>query len=1160
MFDGFRRGLRLFLGGSRPALVAEEERPEAPSELSSTDGYLRILQQDAQVKLQPTFAAEPMLVVPGQLDGSLSSVRGQVAGRDALILSFPVLIAGRSRKLQITIARLGQARPDASFVLVRASRRRVPPADQALELVYSHEDSEMRYLVEMDLEVPPVGFREFTRQRAVFEEVPPVSQMVAFLKATIHHRRTALRSLSSLARRVQEPHVQSMIAVMQETLSQSHDFSNPVLTDLGVDLTRVGRPINPNTLAAMTLLADIWLEKLTREHLDALIERGVVLETSLVAAEAAAAFLGVESEPWREIRPPLSESDEVERARAFLQSTVGRRTALTILADLAEDSGSERSRTRVARLMERVGPDQVLTNDEHEALKTYLANLGRPVQPDTLAALGIYVDFEAGILSEEDIEGLTPQRGFLDTSLYGMVAISGAFDAELRPLRVEAERQSLLWESLIQLLRLTRGGLVARFLEPDQAGVLTLCVTSPTEIVPLRSRGLTFTGEILAHLPVLDYLHEHDLEVLARACPGLMACFGSEDKKVQWRKLDSAHRATDAATRELLKGAFSFIDGYHLYNFLGRVVGRTEKVQASDLRWRKDFVTLYRDQRGNAHYRFVEKLASEQELLEPPEHGQEWSGEVVEFPDLTGCPARLYEPSHDFLLGRPEERGLRQQRLDRIYDGLEAHLTRPWVWYNLAQHPHHLARLRQRLRTPSLRALLVGVVDLPTRNALVQALSGQGEARVELEVAEPLLQSLDLAEMEDFAVLSILYRMCQEIELPGLRKYYHREKFRELLLDRLFALSDSSDPVVRMQAARLMGTDLVAYAPQQQLAVSYALSRFLENEKSGIARAAARSLAALSLEELAPLPETVQGRLVGSKRRAKARKKGRTVDPQELEEIQAELDEWLQSSEAALSPLTRRLADPTRMATLTDWVARLNDTFRSDASMEEHRFLMLLPEDELDRLLRESVRAWQDFAEERKSSLRDLLQVENLSELVREFRSYAAGRGAALENPWLIHLEPNQACTVRGKERLSPLFARLAESSEALLVRWLPRPEEARLLSGQPELFLHCGSLFADELLVLRLRQHRFVPMYDRDTPLRRDPAIEKDMRSLAAIARQPGERSTVSPAQMPSGGAPSLTGLAITVSGVFNIPSENLRLVQTMLAGLIPRYERLQL
>ncbi|MEW6280253.1 MAG: hypothetical protein AB1758_16615, partial [Candidatus Eremiobacterota bacterium] len=1052
MFDGFRKGLLMLFGRQKPGPSPEQVPPPGPQELSSREARLKVRQNGDSVHLSADFSEAPICTLPGCLEGPMSTVRGQVGGRDALLLSFPLQVAGKSHKIQVTVARHGNREPGPDFELVRANRRRVPPADQALEFVFADHDSQLRYLVEMDLEIPPVGFREFTRSRAVFEEVPPVSQMVAFLKATIHHRRTTLRSLTSLVRRVEEAHVRQVVASMQETLSQSHDFSNLVLSDLQRDLQACGRTVNPNTLGALALLADIYLGGLTHFHIEALVEKGQPLENSIAAAEAVAGFLGVDrGDPrWRELRshldPPVE--DEVKRCAAFLQGAVGQRTALTILADLAEDSGSERSRSRVARLMGRVPPEQVLTNDEHEALRAYLVSIGRPIQPDTLAALGIYVDFEAGILSEEDIDALTPHRGFLDTSLYGMVAISGAFDAELRPFRLQADRQAQLWEGLTGLLGVTRGGIVARFLESDQPGYLTMCVTTSAEVEELHRKGLTFTGEILAQLPLLEHLHEADLDVFAAAQPGLMACFGSDDKRVQWRRLDSVRRPTDPGTLELLRGNHNFVDGYNFFHFLNRAVGSRVPVDEKKLKKRKNFVAVYQDQRGNAHYRYYPRW--EAAVLEPPQHGVEWAGQVVEFPNPRLMPSVLHEPSHDFLLGRPEERGLRQQRLDRIYAGLENYLTRPWLWYNLAQHPYHLARLRHHLKSPALRALLVGIVDSATRNALLAALAGQAGQRVEVELAEPLLQGLDLSELVDFTVLMVLYQMCLEVELPGHRKFYHREKFRDLLLDRLFALADSSDPVVRMQACRLMGTGLVALSPQQQLAVSYVLSRCLEGDRPMVARAAARSLAALGLEEQIPLPDLAGTRLAAAGRR-RAGKKKQTVDPAEVEELESELREW--SSGAGPSAAARRLEDPARAQALTRWMADVNQSFREDASLAEHRFLLLLPESRLDELLAASVAAWRAFAEEAGVPLLEVLEVEDRAHLVRMFRDHCGPRRPWLEKVEVFHLEPSQASTVGRPDSPQPLFFRAAEmlepgvESSLRLVRWLPDPDLARRLA-----------------------------------------------------------------------------------------------------------------
>ncbi|MEW6282710.1 MAG: hypothetical protein AB1758_29135, partial [Candidatus Eremiobacterota bacterium] len=76
-------------------------------------------------------------------------------------------------------------------------------------------------------------------------------------------------------------------------------------------------------------------------------------------------------------------------------------------------------------------------------------------------------------------------------------------------------------------------------------------------------------------------------------------------------------------------------------------------------------------------------------------------------------------------------------------------------------------------------------------------------------------------------------------------------------------------------------------------------------------------------------------------------------------------------------------------------------------------------------------------------------------------------------------------------------------------------------------------------------------------TPLRREPAVEKDLRVLAALARHWELPPEAPRSQSPSHVQVRLEALTVTVAGVFNIPSDNLRLVQTMLAGLLPRYER---
>ena len=70
-------------------------------------------------------------------------------------------------------------------------------------------------------------------------------------------------------------------------------------------------------------------------------------------------------------------------------------------------------------------------------------------------------------------------------------------------------------------------------------------------------------------------------------------------------------------------------------------------------------------------------------------------------------------------------------------------MTQPWVWYNLAQHPPHLARLRARLKSPRVRATLAGVVDLATRGRADAPLVRLRRVAVHLDW-QPVLRGLDL--------------------------------------------------------------------------------------------------------------------------------------------------------------------------------------------------------------------------------------------------------------------------------------------------------------------------------------------------------------------------------------------------------------------------------
>jgi hypothetical protein len=1129
MFERLRKGLGQLMrrGSEVGAAAAPSANVLIAEELSSRDAHLRITQTASAVCFQPDFADEPMLTLPGQLAGLLSTVhlQGVAAARTACRLEVPLQFEGRLYPVQITAVSYGERDPDASFSLSRASRRRIPPGEQAIEIVYGSDlDQQLRYLVQIDSHLRPVDFRDFSKHEAVFEEVPPVAQMIAFLKATLHHRRTTLKSLSSMARRADSPKVRDVIAAMQERLSQSQDFTTPAVQAAQTLLEERGLTVNRNTVTALCLLADIFLDTIRPSDLEALAEGGVALPTSATALLAVTSFLGTESAPtdWAARLPDSlpADADRAAEALAFLKQTVGQRNALSILADLADDSGSERSRQRVERLLARVSDSQQnLINDEHEALAAYLSNAGRPVQIDTITALGIYVDFEAGILSLDDIEALTPRRSFLDISLYSMLAIAGAFDVDLRAYRMPSFDRAQLWRWLERLVESSQGGAIARFIEKGEAGHLTLFLADRAAVRQCRKRGLDYHGEVMCRLPIIDYLQEHELAAFKATGNACIACFGSEEKRLQWRLLDEVVGARPGGLLDVLGGSFSFVDRYELYHFSQRVLARTVPAEAAALVGQRNLVAVYRDLRGSAQYHYLPSVASIADVITPPHQDWEWAGAIVEFPDLGDFPHHLIEPSHEYLLGQPDDRAPTQKRLDRIYGGLEARLGEPYRKVALDAHAAYAARLEESWRSPALRALLVGLCGPDERERLL----AQVHSRVDM--AEPLFVAIDSPQLLQFAALAVLAEIAHGG--PG-GAGFDADKLDELLLDQLYRAAESDDAEARDLACQIMGCAFGNPAVDHSLATSYVLSRFLESERPSISHSAARSLAALALRAWLPLP-----RLVTLSAHAHAGNAEAPAEGLPALDVTAALDEWAESlrgkRKSAKQTHDLALLEALRHAPHSrQQIGVLWQALEVALAGESGAVTLLSAQrDAVHGLLRQILQTWRDFAASFDMPLHRLVwEAFSSRGMLRAYESFVDERGErpTLEAPGL-KVRPSKGITL-------PELARWFEPSHVVL-----RQEKD-----------HAAWLLLD------VEARAFVPLLDaRGHDFELDSAEdEHDLEALAVlydalVADDGGARG----AGHPRPNETLLNELAAEVVRVFNLPPEHHRISLHMLLSL---------
>jgi hypothetical protein len=1102
--------------------------PEAaPQDFVVSEAGLRFTFVEGNLAILTTFGGPPLFTLENFPGVRPSTVRTERGGNPALLIHL-------GQDLTITCVQFGQTPPGQARALVRATRKRQPEGGQALEFTFAHERDQVRYLAELVPGLVPQGFREHAPVEAVFTEVPPLSQMVAFLKAILHQRRTALRSLKGLARRCADPRVRAGIDDFGARLNPNHDFNQPLIEELRQALEQQGRPVNLNTLIALCLMADLFLERIDSTHVDDLVNRDRPLLISEDAAAAAARFLGG--------RPVRAAGSDADRALGFLWAAVAERSARTILEDLAEDSGSETSRARVRRLLERVPPDQVLSNDEQEALRSYLAARGRTIHADTLAALCLYVDFEAGILVEEDIDALTPARSFVDHSLYALLAVAGAFEVEFRCLVLGDEDESVRWRGLECLVERGEQGVLARFLESGQPGFHTRHLPDLAAVQQARAAGLGFTGEVLVSFPVLDYLEVSDLRAFLGQQVPLLACFQSEDRSIRWRVIESASSLREDL--EVLTGPFGFIEGFRAYRFHGRVLGRVLPVRPEELVGRSSVVAVDRDHRGNSHYRFLAEVLAPEQMFQVLGQGLEWSGGIAVFPRVDGLPPDLIEPGPDYLLGRPEDTSAEVRRLELCFRAVRSVLQNPPEVLPLDQHPEAADRLRRALRSPQVRSALLEVVEPATRHILVRLAGEEGSPPPKaLRLAPALLDCLTLPEGQQVAALLVLQALCSSprVRIGGLHREWQPEAFQSLLQESLFYMAMSDSVELRSASWALLATEALGVDRSRREAAAYLLMRHLEGLQG---EEAARALAALALAPTVPLPPAVEiaepGFEVGTREREEA----------ELAGVRADLEAWLATSGGSgeIPARANLKGEDHKILALARLLVRLNRSWRLQEEAGRDRHLAVLAPG-LEQVLRQSMlQAWTAFAEARGTFLSRLVGSRN-KEVYQDYLTFLDSGTVRLPHPPRLDLpvEVLPAGETLGVGA-SPLFLRLAalipatgdHKGPSLLELPDASPAQIALDPGRCRVFSMDAPSWRDFLATGVVSDRSSMQI------------LEELYRSLA-----PGRPAPPSPPPRPPVSPPfdppeaDLEGLAQGLSHTFNLPRERHSAALTILVGL---------
>ncbi|MBI3929930.1 MAG: hypothetical protein HY319_30605 [Armatimonadetes bacterium] len=331
-------------------------------------------------------------------------------------------------------------------------------------------------------------------------------------------------------------------------------------------------------------------------------------------------------------------------------------------------------------------------NDEQRALRQMLAEAGRPVHANVVAALCLFVDVEAGLLTAEMLPRVTEGGAGYDTSSYALVAVAGAFDLPLRGLTLQPVPEDGGRALLQSLCDVTAGGLIGQFRKPAEPGHWMEMLDAVEDVDAALDSGMEFTGHVLARFPVIEPLNEPDLDLFLEAGHTVLACFSSDyDRAVVWRKLDQNDLlAPERAPGKL--GRFTFIQGYTAFSFNRQVLARLDFCEPESLDGK--VLTADKDSRGNHHYRLLEEVWGKEDLLPPTESGLAWTRQVVHFPSIEGIPELIYELGQTNLLGRKAV-AEDARTLNHLHGALRELLTHPIRHVSLRAEPELLARLEQ---------------------------------------------------------------------------------------------------------------------------------------------------------------------------------------------------------------------------------------------------------------------------------------------------------------------------------------------------------------------------------------------------------------------------------------------------------------------------------
>ncbi len=913
--------------------------------------------------------------------------------------------------------------------LVSATQGQVPPNSRSYDFLFHHDNEDYRYLIEIDNSIDVSGFKEVIDKRPVFQTVPPVAQMAAFLRAITRRKRTAINVLDNL-RTVASPASLASIEAIHQAEINGAEISHEVSERAKKLLQKQGKVITEQVLVAFSLFIDMELGTLASERL---------LKMRSIAPSQSAIYMVInyfggtldendwrglfdeEPRPLEEVRAETSVPPYSAAIEKF--STQVNRTPVQILQQISRESNSMRVVAFAEALQRKVGGGNIAINDQQLALLASLSAAGRRYNANTVMALCLFVDVEVNYVKESDIKNKDLAVEGFDTSTYAMLAVAGAFDVNLRGFSIVDLADEEIVTALPSIVRLTEIGFLGGFRKKNESRLVWHWVrTQQAAIRALRpNSNIEFARTILGAFPVIEQLSEIDLANMAESGRDFVAAFQSDfDKTLVWRRLkdipeDRFRSPLDASG---VRRNFSYIEGFSAYYFSRIVIGKLIDTTADKLMGTSGVIMVFHDNRDNRHYKYVEHINDASDMEPPRNTGWVWKGKIVLDIDLSGMPGIIRELNQDTLLGRYEQSPREGRLLGCMYEALKIVTTGQNDYRALSSRPEFQKRLRERILSPHMRDLVNGLIDEYTFNVLQNLF--EKESELVISPANAMLEDVDDDYRLDTICMCILCTVCTSGEadslLEGFYKQIDEASFRAKLYERLSELLASEVTSDRVLALRLMASEEIASDAYTRFSVIEALRQATDDEDPSVVYVASLGLVRISLSYAVPLLHFCG------------------VAVREIENDEEEVEEQVPQEETDLDYLivksvARDMEDwsgdikqenPKRYASLPfidgngevdkeklqpfiNYLAALEQASLNEDGELRRRYYAIVPKGNVKAISGLVLESWVLLAEKKKMSIREMIASSTEAELFLDHRIYAAELDNVLFHKYGMH-------------------------------------------------------------------------------------------------------------------------------------------------------------